>query len=150
MEMKHKKAKVGYTAKIPKAFLLFPWKSHKNISFRGGIFISISILFEDISYVHFVLFRNFYSLSLCLEVCMVVFNEGICNLLEIIVFNYKMPVISPAVLHTRHTWLWQPVVSSFQVCASVKFKFKKHIFINSWSIFSYPCFLGCCPLIFLV
>lgn len=62
MEMKHKKAEFAYTARIP--FYLFPWKSHKSVSFGGGIVISISILFEDTSYFRFFLFSNFYSLSL--------------------------------------------------------------------------------------
>lgn len=34
---------------------------------------------------------------------MVVFNEGIGNFLEIIVFHYKLPVMSPAVAHAKST-----------------------------------------------
>lgn len=139
--IKHRKAKVGYSARIPETFLLIPWKFHKSISFGGGVFISISILFEDISYFCFYLFRNFYSLSLSLEVCIVVFNEGICSFLEIIILIPKclwchLLSLMPGTRGFSSQWSpcnYVPVLTS-----------------NSQSVFSCPCFLVCCPLTFLV
>lgn len=67
---------------------------------------------------------------------MVVFNEGIHSFLEIIIFNYKMPVMSPAVPHAKHTWLQQPEVSSLQLCANVKLRFMECIFMSLLGVLS--------------
>lgn len=61
---------------------------------------------------------------------MVVYNEGIRTFLEIVIFNYKNPVMSPAVTHAKYTWLQQPVVSSLQFCASPKLKLIHSVYSN--------------------